>query len=1239
MEGEGRTVIVCGVPTDIEEKRLTDKLWIHFLRKRHGGGEISSITLPKSVTGCALITFEHSEVAQRVIQYGKHILSVDDKKFELTVSLFCKEVDPDEVFLCIAVTVDYSRLPLGKVAISSLKQCFPDVHFSFMAREELCDIKGRYSEVQALISHLLNLIDPQASAATRQPEGTEDRVDALSLREKSSSAIEPVYHSKSNERQIDTEYAGQALTEKSSSAIEPVYHSKSSERQIDTEYAGQALTEKSSSAIQPVYHSKSSERQIDTENAGQALRQDLKSLGNSERSHYADHALEYNREEEDGADSLLQEAPLEEYFLVMDSDIYRYLQKHCIGQYQHILNQHRVETVDLCTQDITTVYLQAKPGYPEQEVKRVQRVHEELGWLYQQKEAQLRKEQLPKEGITTEGLQQAFKALQQRLPKILLSDDMVNIYIVGSGSDVSEAKQFFLDMQGTEGGSTLERAGYTRPLVANESDSLFLPSTSDFSTTDTMHKPHRKHKMEAGKEYKIAAKFMEAGSKTTGNNEIGFRMGDTTEPGDKQKDLLFATSKKKLDSGYKLGSGPVFGSGSLGVRENSLWDNQGQNQTENDLLFGRSSPHYTTSKEGKHLSNMVPTSAVLPNKPMQFSNMQSTVQHMDLFGNKVAQTAEIPSSGLTTQSKLRRVNSFSGQGRATQDLKDSTTPVGSQGKTNRVRTSSFSNSVADTLEIYSVEVVVRLTVWLYMKDCYKTQIENLTTGLNVKECKSGSTITICLKGADSSRVGLCQQALRNLIAKVTTDFCTEELSLAKLGVTNPKDETLVLSCIELQNKFEKITILPMSKSVFIMGPDQLCGQVVTKLLEIFCNGLQRKKEMEESLDGSCLLLENIPQMPTYNMNNPETASGGHNLLKDDMTQTSGLISVDSRQYSRDTKMDRELESKSRRKDNPQGNYSSQKEKKHDSRAMREGGNQSVEKKDPVFKHKLGLEWTMSRENLESDTSLTEPTVAGWRVNVPKDSGPTSLPNLAYTIEKAVAPNKDSNPKPHNIITQERHIPPGPDGLESPEGEYPKGQGATVSEEIPGKNKTQEDDLACLCGASRSSVSRMACGNAYCPQCLCEHASCEVCPKAEEVRGIKGTMSFGEIFMNLPGHIKDTTLKLTYNIPDGIQGEDHPNPGAPFKGGVFEAFLPLNKQTKRLAPLLKRAFNEGLTFTVTEGHKGGRVTWGCIPHKTKMDGGKSVNGYPDSSYIRRLTEALKLLDTEEDRDTAKDKIKS
>lgn len=61
MEGDGQTVRVCGLPTDIEEEKLTDKLYIHFLRQRNGGGEIASVIIPKVHPGCALITFEDSK--------------------------------------------------------------------------------------------------------------------------------------------------------------------------------------------------------------------------------------------------------------------------------------------------------------------------------------------------------------------------------------------------------------------------------------------------------------------------------------------------------------------------------------------------------------------------------------------------------------------------------------------------------------------------------------------------------------------------------------------------------------------------------------------------------------------------------------------------------------------------------------------------------------------------------------------------------------------------------------------------------------------------------------------------------------------------------------------------------------------------------------------------------------------------------------------------------------------------
>ncbi|KAJ8414335.1 hypothetical protein AAFF_G00052050 [Aldrovandia affinis] len=1201
MEGEGRTIIVCGVPLGIEEKRLTDKLCIHFLRKRHGGGEISSIALPKSTPGCALITFEDSEVAQRVVECGKHILSVDDKTFELTVSLFCKEVDPDEVFLRIAVTVDYSRLPLGKLAVSSLRQNFPDVHFSFVAQKEHCNMKGRFSEVQALITQLLSLIDPKASVATCSP-GTEGSVDTASPKGKSSSADEPVYHLTGKERQMETGYAGQSSS------------------------------------------------------------QDLKSLVNSERSHYADQALESYREGDEVTGSQSQEALLEEYFLVMDSDIFRYLRQHCGEQYQHILSQHGVEAVEVCTQDITTVYLQVGAEAAGQEVKHLKQVQGKLGRLYQEKEAQLRKELLPKEVIATESLQQSIKALEQRLPKLLLSQDKTHIYIVGSGSDVSEAKQFLLDMRGTEDGSRLGKAGYTKPLVRDDSDSLFLPSTStkplvghnrdslflpstststsasvcagsifDEREIDMVHKSYRKDKIEAGKEYKLNARFMEEGSKTPRDDKLGSDLGGTTALRDAQKDFLF-TASKTLDNRHRLATGPVLGSGGLGVAEYSLRDQQELNQTGNDLFLRRPGPLYSTSVESKYLS--VPTSTVLPSKPMQFAYTKSTVYHMDLETKK----AEIPPPGLGGQSQLRRVNSFSGRVRPTQDPKESTIPGGSQGKTNRARTSSLSDSIADTKEVYSVAVLVPVSVWLYMKDCYIRQIENITTDLHVKESMSGSSVTLHLRGADSARVGLCQKELRNLVAIVTTDFCTKELSLAKLGVTNPKDESLEVSCMELQSTFDKVKILPMTKSIFIMGPNQLCGQVVSKLMEVFHSGMEGKEEMEENVDrtaSTSLPCENqtaTPKTVTDYTKDLGTASGNQNLLKENIVQTTSLVSVDVPQYSTDKHMGGELGANSRRKDNLQEKDSRQRENKHDSRARREGGSQSEEEKDPMLK--LGMGWTMSRVSLGTETSLTQPTEAAPKVIVPKDSGSISLPNLAYPTEKAMVPKIESNPKPYMIT----YLPPSSEGRESSEGKGPRHQGASVSEQTQGKNQTQEDKgQSCLCGASRSSILRMACGIACCPECLYVHACCKVCPEAEELRGIKGTMSFTEMCISLSGHIKDTTVKIAYVIPDGIQGKDHPNPGAPFHGDVFHAYLPLNRQTRKLLPQLKRAFDEGLTFTVTEGHAGGRVTWGSIPHKTKMNEGKSKNGYPDSSFLSRLTEALKSLGIEEE-DPAKAQVK-
>lgn len=61
MAEPSQTVRVSGLPTDTEDDRLRDKLFIYFLRTRNGGGEIDSVTIVKTTPGTALITFEDSK--------------------------------------------------------------------------------------------------------------------------------------------------------------------------------------------------------------------------------------------------------------------------------------------------------------------------------------------------------------------------------------------------------------------------------------------------------------------------------------------------------------------------------------------------------------------------------------------------------------------------------------------------------------------------------------------------------------------------------------------------------------------------------------------------------------------------------------------------------------------------------------------------------------------------------------------------------------------------------------------------------------------------------------------------------------------------------------------------------------------------------------------------------------------------------------------------------------------------
>ncbi|NXG07051.1 IN35 protein, partial [Sakesphorus luctuosus] len=93
----GRTVRVRGLPAELPPDRVADKLTIHFMRFRNGGGDIAEVRVLPGPPPCALITFEAPEVAQRILKLKDHMLIIGGRRYPLEVTSHAAELSPDEV--------------------------------------------------------------------------------------------------------------------------------------------------------------------------------------------------------------------------------------------------------------------------------------------------------------------------------------------------------------------------------------------------------------------------------------------------------------------------------------------------------------------------------------------------------------------------------------------------------------------------------------------------------------------------------------------------------------------------------------------------------------------------------------------------------------------------------------------------------------------------------------------------------------------------------------------------------------------------------------------------------------------------------------------------------------------------------------------------------------------------------------------------------------------------------------
>lgn len=160
-----------------------------------------------------------------------------------------------------------------------------------------------------------------------------------------------------------------------------------------------------------------------------------------------------------------------------------------------------------------------------------------------------------------------------------------------------------------------------------------------------------------------------------------------------------------------------------------------------------------------------------------------------------------------------------------------------------------------------------------------------------------------------------------------------------------------------------------------------------------------------------------------------------------------------------------------------------------------------------------------------------------------------------------------------------------------------------------------------------------CQHRFCKDCLDRAFQLKpACPICGEIYGSLtgtqpkgGTMTVSWDRSSLAGYQRCGTIVITYYIPSGSQGVEHPNPGMSYHGVSRIAYLPDSTEGNHVLMLLQRAFDQRLTFTIGRSSTTGKnnvVTWNDIHHKTSRDGGQTHYGYPDPDYLKRVQDELK-----------------
>ena len=188
----------------------------------------------------------------------------------------------------------------------------------------------------------------------------------------------------------------------------------------------------------------------------------------------------------------------------------------------------------------------------------------------------------------------------------------------------------------------------------------------------------------------------------------------------------------------------------------------------------------------------------------------------------------------------------------------------------------------------------------------------------------------------------------------------------------------------------------------------------------------------------------------------------------------------------------------------------------------------------------------------------------------------------------------------------------------PPGGWPKGEDDTVMFSRLGEGGEPVVRLPCHTAAVSCTFNKATLLSAFktsnrCPTCGVAYAM----PGPQPSGRMRARHNRHE---ECDGHPRCGTIEIEYFFMDGIQLEQHPNPGMPYRGTRRIAYLPCDAVGYQCLGLLLAAFRQGQLFQVGSSVTTGRdntVVYGSIHQKTRTRGGPVNHGWPDPEYLQRL----------------------